>query len=43
MRDLYSVFESFKNNAARKQQPAQVAQMAQSHNLVLKWLENPVY
>ena len=38
----YHIFESFEDNAAREWQLALTGQLAQSRNLVLIWLENPV-
>ena len=40
---MYSVFESFEDNAAQEQQPAPACITAWSRNLVPIWLENPVY
>ena len=39
---MYSVFESFEDNAAWEKQPALACQTAISRNLVPNWLENPV-
>ena len=39
---MYSVFESFEDNAAREQQPALACQTVQSRNLVPISLKIPV-
>ena len=39
---LYSIFESFEDNAAREKQPALTGRTAQSHNLALPLLETAV-
>ena len=42
IRYMYSVLESFEDNASCEWQPALTSQTTQSRNLVLIWLENPV-